>query len=503
MMMWQRPADMLSVLELLGAALGCVLVLSRVRTWMHDKTRRLAFPLPPGPSTLWFSPGGRLPFKFAQLTEMYGPVFSFKQGTRVVCVVGRHQAAVEIMQKHGADLADRPRSIAAGELLSGGKRTLLVGAGDRLRKLRKALHSHLQPSVAVQYRPMQLKHALNVILDILRDPEHHIDHARRYAASVVMTMTYGKTEPTYYTDPEVQEILLHGTRLGSVIPLDYHQVDRFPILKHVPFVTSTLRQWHKEELALFSNLVDGARARLRDGAPPSFATYLIDQQQQFGLSDDEIAYLAGSMFGAGSDTSATAIAFVIMAAATHPKAQAEVQAQLDSVVGRDRVPSFDDESLLPLVTAFYLEAYRWRPVSYGGFAHKATADIRWGEYVIPADAIVIGNHWSIAHDPDVFPEPEEFRPSRWLDESGKLREDLSSFNFGFGRRVCVGQHVANNSLFINTALILWAFSVGEDPAQPIDTMAFTDTANVRVHPFKAVYEPRIPRLREVVETYLD
>ena len=41
------------------------------------------------------------------------------------------------MQKHGADLADRPRSIAAGELASGGKRTLLVGAGDRLRKLRK------------------------------------------------------------------------------------------------------------------------------------------------------------------------------------------------------------------------------------------------------------------------------------------------------------------------------------------------------------------------------
>ena len=76
-----------------------------------------------------------------------------------------------------------------------------------------------------------------------------------------MTMTYGKTEPTYYTDPEVQEMVVHGTRLGSVIPLDYHIVDRFPILRHVPFVTSTLRQWHKEELGLFSSLVDGARVR--------------------------------------------------------------------------------------------------------------------------------------------------------------------------------------------------------------------------------------------------
>lgn len=82
--------------------------------------------------------------------------------------------------------------------------------------------------------------------------------------------------------------------------------------------------------------------------------------------------------------SASAIAFVMMAAATHPEAQAAVQAQLDAVAGTDRrtsyphlpggmtlnmvlpVPTFDDESLLPLVTAFYLEAYRWRPVSYGG-----------------------------------------------------------------------------------------------------------------------------------------
>ena len=81
--------------------------------------------------------------------------------------------------------------------------------------------------------------------------------------------------------------------------------------------------------------------------------------------------------------SATAIAFVMMAAAKHPDIQARVQEQLDKVVGQDRckpyivyteckahmtavVPTFDDERDLPLVVAFYLEAYRWRPVSYGG-----------------------------------------------------------------------------------------------------------------------------------------
>jgi len=296
------------------------------------------------------------------------------------------------------------------------------------------------------------------------------------------------------------EINVHTTRLGKVVPAGLHVVDRYPVLRHVPFVTAMLRKWHEEELALFSRMVEDVRAQVEEHrAQPSFTTYLLEHQEEYGLSDDELAYLAGSMFGAGSDSTATAISFVIMAAATHPEIQAEVQAQLNSVVGKDRVPTFDDEKLLPLVIAFYLETFRWRPISWGGFAHRATSEIIWNQYVIPAGATVFGNHWAVAHDPAVFPDPDEFRLSRWLDASGKLREDISPFTYGFGRRVCVGQHVANNSLFINTALLLWAFDIREDPAAPIDTMSFTDSGTVRVLPFYAKFLPRIEHLEDMVE----
>lgn len=77
-----------------------------------------------------------------------------------------------------------------------------------------------------------------------------------------MSTTYGKTAPTYYSDPEVQSMALHGARIGKVVQIGSHVVDRYPILRHIPFVTSTLRQWHEEELALFSSLVDGVRTQL-------------------------------------------------------------------------------------------------------------------------------------------------------------------------------------------------------------------------------------------------
>jgi len=66
-----------------------------------------------------------------------------------------------------------------------------------------------------------------------------------------------------------------------------------------------------------------------------------------------------------------------------------------------------------------------------------------GGYCIPKGATVIGNVWSVGRDPEVFgPNPEMFEPTKWLNKDGTLRDDLKSYPFGFGRRVCPGQHMA-------------------------------------------------------------
>lgn len=93
---------------------------------------------------------------------------------------------------------------------------------------------------------------------------------------------------------------------------------------------------------------------MKNEVNPCFVTYLLEGQEELGLSDDELAYLAGSMFGAGSDTvcillvrsahtpeltllqTGGVLAFFVMASARYPDAQRRVQAQLDAVVGRER-----------------------------------------------------------------------------------------------------------------------------------------------------------------------
>ncbi|TCD69790.1 hypothetical protein EIP91_006327 [Steccherinum ochraceum] len=232
----------------------------------------------------------------------------------------------------------------------------------------------------------------------------------------------------------------------------------------------------------------------------TFTEYLLEHQKTLNLTDQELAYLAGSMYGAGSDTTASGLGIVTMAAACHPEEQAKVQAEIDAVVGRDRVPNFEDLKLLPLAAAFAAEAHRWRPIIPLSLQHRATKDIVWNEYVIPAGASVSGIAWSIMRDPDVFPDPDVFKPSRWVAPNGRLRDDLKHFDFGFGRRVCPGIHVAERSMAMTTTQLLWAFSLSQDPSAPIDTSAFTEGGIVHPLPFKVKFTPRIQDLRHIIES---
>lgn len=119
-------------------------------------------------------------------------------------------------------------------------------------------------------------------------------------------------------------------------------------------------------------------------------------------------------------------------------------------------------------------------------------------YRIPAGATVIGNHWAIRLDEDVYKDPYTFSPDRWIENP-----NLPLNAFGFGRRVCTGQHIARNSLLINISRMLWAFDIGykyeNGVRQEINTLAMTQGFNSRPMPFKAAFKVRSPEIQAVVE----
>jgi hypothetical protein len=142
------------------------------------------------------------------------------------------------------------------------------------------LHARLSATASRSYEPIQMANAKNIILDILNDPKNHQEHAKRYspflthistsrfpnflrcdryAASVIMTMTYGKSTPTSYSDYEVIQLNKCLHRLGITGLPGAWLVDSYPILRYVPGYLNQLKQWHLEELQLFTEQLDVVR----------------------------------------------------------------------------------------------------------------------------------------------------------------------------------------------------------------------------------------------------
>ena len=166
---------------------------------------------------------------------------------------------------------------------------------------------------------------------------------------------------------------------------------------------------------------------------------------------------------AGSETTSTTLMWWALAMVAFPQVQRRAQAELDAVVGRTRLPTFADASHLPYVRAVIKEVLRWRPAVPLGVPHKATEDNWYDGMLIPKGATCVANVWQCNHDRAIFgDDADEFRPERHLDDKGELSPGPVETNqeghstFGFGRRICVGKHLANESLFIHTARILWA-----------------------------------------------
>jgi cytochrome P450 len=317
-------------------------------------------------------------------------------------------------------------------------------------------------------------------------------------------VAYGKSAPTANADPEVVRIHKVVEHFHATILPGAYLVDRIPFLRYLPGYRKQLDDWHHEELELFRHQLGRVKSEVDENkAGPSFTRTLLENTEDHQLSTDEMSYLAGSLFGAGSDTTAVGITATIMAAACHPLAQAKVHEELDKVIGSDRVPTFDDSTSLPQLHAFLLEALRWRPIVRIGFPHRATKDIFWRGYCIPEGATVYGCHWTLSRDPIVFPDPETFNPQRWLDSEGRLGKNNTKFiTYGFGRRVCPGLYLANNSLYITLALLLWSFRIVERPDAPINTHAFSDAVIPHAAPFEIDVIPRVEvaKLRAMMST---
>jgi cytochrome P450 len=237
----------------------------------------------------------------------------------------------------------------------------------------------------------------------------------------------------------------------------------------------------------------------------------------FPLSERNFSFIPASLFGAGSDTTASTLCSAMLAIVTTPGILETAQAELDSVVGRDRLPVFSDIRNLPYLRALCKEVLRWRPVAVlGGTPHASSEDDYYHGFYIPKGTVILGNSWAINLNPEYYPDPDKFNPVRFLDVgpdslpylthpktsnvTGLPHPSKSGHSsFGWGRRICPGAELASNTLLITLGRLLWGFEIRPVPGIGYDTLDYTNGFNIRPRDLRVGIEIRSQRHREVVE----
>ena len=233
------------------------------------------------------------------------------------------------------------------------------------------MHRLTMTSAANSYQPMQSLESKRMLYDLLRDPSRYELWFERYSGGLIFRLGYGKTITTGEEEHVRMALDIVRTVERIASPGSY-LVDSLTFLKHLPAWLAPFKKegrlLHQAELNFFRALISDVQAEIDAGvAGPSFVRSWLENKETYWLTDDEAAYVFGTLFEAGSGTTASAMMSFVLAMVLFPEWQQTMSDELDQVVG-DRMPEFEDVPKLPVCRAIIQEVLRWRPVTAGGEA---------------------------------------------------------------------------------------------------------------------------------------
>lgn len=379
-------------------------------------------------------------------------------------------AASELFDKRAGIYSSRPRMVVFAELGAGQSNlvnmyTWTQEQRDRWRVHRKLMHQGIGVQQVRKFRDFQNDESRVVAYDLLKSPEAYVKHFERYATSVVSIIGFGRRVASSQ-DPIITEVIavMHLAADLNVPGKSFPMLmETFPFLSKFP---NSIAPWkhglgRKRSFHFFYALADEANDK--PGHDDAFSKFLFREREKYNLNEEEISSLSGNLFGAGSDTSSSTLITFVLACCAFPEALIPAWEELDRVVGPHRSPHFDDEPNLPYIRAFVKEVLRWRSVAIiGGQPHAPTQDDYYKDWLIPKGTWIQGNVWAIHHHEREFPDPDRFNPKRYLPgdpDSRPFPGERGYMTFGWGRRVCSGQALAEQGTWITVARLLWGFNI--------------------------------------------
>lgn len=195
---------------------------------------------------------------------------------------------------------------------------------------------------------------------------------------------------------------------------------------------------------------------------------LIESEAQ-GMQKEELVPILQDILLGGTETSANELIWFFAFLMNHFHYWERLDKEVNDAFPDGVRPCYVQKDKTPFLFAFMKEIMRLRPVAFLGLPHRVTEDDNLGGYFIPKDSRVFLNILGIHHKPDVWENPYEFRPERFLNNTNEARgTDFQYLPFGVGLRICPGLNLAYVEIYLTLARIFQTYRFERYSKEPLD-----------------------------------
>uniref|UniRef100_M0ZIH5 Cytochrome P450 n=1 Tax=Solanum tuberosum TaxID=4113 RepID=M0ZIH5_SOLTU len=414
------------------------------------------------------------------LKAKYGPLITLNIGSRPTIYIGSHSLAYQALVQQGSIFSDRPTAESSNQYIISS-----ASYGPIWRLLRRNLTSEiLHPSRFKSYSKAR-SWLLGILLQQIRhaqvDSVKLIDHFQYAMFCLLVLMCFGDKleEPQIKQIENMQNNLVLGFRRYK------HILKFFPRVGKIIFRNrwKELIELQREQRNIIIPLIEDLKL---DAGP---------KNKRPSTS------LCSEFLSAGADTTSTALQWIMANLVKIPSIQEKLYREIASVVGEKQSKLTDEEAVkeedlqkIPYLKAVILEGLRRNPPGHFVLPHTATEEVELNGYVIPKDTTINFMVGEMGLDPNVWEDPMEFRPERFLVEGQDKGVDfditgskeIKMMPFRAGRRICPAFHL---EYFV--ANLIWHFQWNPVEGDDVDLLEKQEFATVMKNPLRARIYSRV------------
>ncbi|WOG89179.1 hypothetical protein DCAR_0208415 [Daucus carota subsp. sativus] len=462
--------------------------------------------LPPGPKKLPVIGNlhqlGQFPHQsLRRLSKKHSPLMFLQLGSVPTLLVSSAAIAKEIFKTSDLVFSSRPAMFAANKLGYKGSTITFAPYGEYWRKIKKiALVELLNPKRVQSFEAVRGQEVALMIKAIAESSDQVNLSALMLllANNVILRVVFSMKGNSYREEKVKSEFgeILHEAQdlLGMVNIADY--LPWMGWYNKLNGVEARVEKNFSKLDSFIGKAIQEHRETPRGSGPDKpedFIDVLLHVQtyrnQEIRLTDDQMRAVLLDIFIVGTDTSSATLEWIMSELMKNPSVMRKAQEEVRGVVEQNRV--FVQESDLPKLKYLRMlvkEALRLHPPAPLLVPRETTEKCTIGGYEIPAKTRVFINAAAISTDPELWDDPEEFKPERFLNSSVDFRgQHFELLPFWSGRRGCPGTNFALLIIELALANLLFSFDWELPGGMNAEDIDMEEAVGITVHKKTPLY----------------